>query len=326
MSLIAFAALELRVRNPLIELSLLRRPAFAGVLVASLLLPIAAFSVFPYISLWLQAVRSMSPIGAGLAVLPLSIAALFTSLTVGRVLHAASPRALIGGGLMLIGAGALTIAHLDARSSWQSLTLGLAITGVGVGLATPALASAALAAVPIQHSGMAAGAVNTMRQLGYALGIAVLGAVLVGHAPAALHPHPGAVINAEFVSGLNAALVTAGVVGLAAALIVGVAAPKAARDDQTAARGRFAAPRYARPMTREEAVGGWAELNRDGGGARQWFAKEKDDGEWEIVSILVKGFRRPDPLKASIETKPKPAAPPDPRPAIFRNIPPFGPG
>lgn len=50
------------------------------------------------------------------------------------------------------------------------------------------------------------------------------------------------------------------------------------------------------------------------------------DREWEVVSLLVEGFRRPDPLKATIETKPQPAEPPDPRPAIFRNIPPFGPG
>jgi hypothetical protein len=91
-------------------------------------------------------------------------------------------------------------------------------------------------------------------------------------------------------------------------------------------RSGFAAPRYARSMTREEAVARCAELNREGDGAQQWFPKEKTDGEWEIVSIVVEGFRRPDPLKASIETKPKPAAPPDPRPAIYRNIPPFGPG
>ena len=79
-------------------------------------------------------------------------------------------------------------------------------------------------------------------------------------------------------------------------------------------------------MTREEAETRCAALNRDGDGARQWFAKEKGDGEWEIVSIVVEGRRRPDPLKASIETRPKPSEPPDPRPAIFRNIPPFGPG
>lgn len=79
-------------------------------------------------------------------------------------------------------------------------------------------------------------------------------------------------------------------------------------------------------MTREEAVARCAELNRDGTGGRQWFARRNDDGEWEIVSVVVEGLRRSDPLKASIETKPEPREQPDPRPAIFRNIPPFGPG
>jgi hypothetical protein len=79
-------------------------------------------------------------------------------------------------------------------------------------------------------------------------------------------------------------------------------------------------------LTREEAVARCAELNRDGEGGQRWFAKKRDDGEWEIVSVAAPGFRRVDPLKATVEAKPKPAEPPDPRPAIFRNIPPFGPG
>jgi hypothetical protein len=79
-------------------------------------------------------------------------------------------------------------------------------------------------------------------------------------------------------------------------------------------------------MTREEAVARCAELNRAAEGGRRWFPKERHDGEWDVVSLLVEGFRRTDPLKASIESKPQPAEPPDPRPTIFRNIPPFGPG
>ena len=79
-------------------------------------------------------------------------------------------------------------------------------------------------------------------------------------------------------------------------------------------------------MTREQAAARCAELNREGDGRQRWFAKVRDDGEWEIVSVVAPGFRRPDPLRATVETKPQPAEPPDPRPSIFRNIPPFGPG
>jgi EmrB/QacA subfamily drug resistance transporter len=273
-ALIAFIVSQLRASNPIIELSLLRRPAFSGVLAASLLLPVAAFSYFPLTSLWLQSVQGMSPIRAGLALVPLSLAALVTALIVGRVLDGASPRALIGAGLALIGAGALVQAHLGAGSTSASLIPGLVITGVGVGLATPTLASAALAAVPVQRGGMAAGAVNTMRQLGYALGIAVLGAIgqaqitdalradhvsaapgrlvadlvsgkagaLLAHAPVAQRPHLDAAIHTTFPSGLNAALVAAGIVGIAGAALVAIMV-RARPERVEAAPGSPRAPR-----------------------------------------------------------------------------------
>jgi hypothetical protein len=159
---------------------------------------------------------------------------------------------MIGGGLALIGAGVLAQAHLSSGSSWSALLPGLLIVGVGVGLATPILASAALAAVPVQRSGMAAGAVNTTRQLGYALGIAALGLVCqnriaakIGEAPGVRHAGAAAreitggqghqliasappsqrsgidaAIHAAFASGLNLTMVAAGATGLVASGVV----------------------------------------------------------------------------------------------------------
>src|SRR5262249_1809859 len=108
---------------------------------------------------------------------PLALAALVTALTFGRVSHRIAPRVPLVIGLALVGVGELLRAHLGAGSDWLALAPGLAVRGVRVGLARPTVASAALAAVPVARSGMAAGAVNTMRQLGYALGIAILGGV-----------------------------------------------------------------------------------------------------------------------------------------------------
>jgi hypothetical protein len=79
-------------------------------------------------------------------------------------------------------------------------------------------------------------------------------------------------------------------------------------------------------VTHDEAIARCAELNQTAEGGQHWFAKQADDGEWEVVSVRSDGFRRSDPLKATVEAKPKPAEQPDPRPTIFRNIPPFGPG
>jgi predicted MFS family arabinose efflux permease len=267
-AMVAFIVIEMRVARPLLDLALLRRPRFSAVLAAAFILSLAAFSFLTYISLWLQSVRGMSPIGAGAAFLPLSLASLTVSLTVGRFLHTpTAQRWALSGGLALIGAGALLAAHLGAGSSWQGVFIGLLVNGIGVGLVAPTLASAALAAVPPQLGGMASGALNTMRQLGYALGIAGLGVILqsrIGHSlsgsgvsgsghlakavsggqsQAVLHAAPAgarngldAAIHTAFASGLNATMLICGAAGLLGALIVLVALrPSAAHQEQPVA-------------------------------------------------------------------------------------------
>ncbi|MCW2621393.1 MAG: Major facilitator permease, partial [Frankiales bacterium] len=148
----------------------------------------AAFSSFTYTSIWLQSVMGLSPLQAGLTGLPLAACSFLVSALIGRFLHGlTSPGLVIGGGLLLIGAGGLLCALLmDRGSSWPALLPGFAVAGVGVGLATPTLSSSAMAAVPVVRGGMAAGAVNTARQLGFAVGIAVLGSVFAAQAADAL--------------------------------------------------------------------------------------------------------------------------------------------
>ena len=177
LSLLAFVLIEMRSSRPMLDLGLFRSPAFVGIMVGGLLLSVAAFSYLVYSSLWLQSVRGMGPVTAGLAMLPMSIVAFVAAAVAGKKLHGAPPRLTIGGGLLLIGVGALLQTVIGADSDWATLAAGLAVTGAGVGLATPAMASTVMAAVPQARAGMAGGALNTARQLGNALGIAVLGAV-----------------------------------------------------------------------------------------------------------------------------------------------------
>jgi EmrB/QacA subfamily drug resistance transporter len=283
-----FVAIEARTERPLVDLALLRRAAFSAVMVAAFIFPLAAFSYLAYTSLWLQSVRGMSPIQAGAAFLPMSLAALLTSLTVGRYLHApAARRWAIAGGMTLVGVGALLQANLSASSDWKSLFIGLLVAGIGVGLVSPTLASAALGAVPPQLGGMASGALNTMRQLGYALGIAGLGVILQsrigqslsgaahvtdsgrlakavagGQSPAVLHATPPAVragldhaIHAAFASGLNATLVICGVAGLIGAVIVAVALRPAA-SEAVSDRSAASEPPRATPAERQRSAAG----------------------------------------------------------------------
>jgi hypothetical protein len=146
---------------------------------------------------------------------------------------------MIGGGLLLIGGGTLGQAVLGAGSGWTALLAGLTVAGAGVGLVSPALGGAALESVPAHSAGMAGGSVNTARQLGYALGVAVFGTVLTsrmtdsldgstgaahalaGGGAAALRPSiPDRVLHTAFAAGLNSALLLAGAVAVLAGIAV----------------------------------------------------------------------------------------------------------
>lgn len=239
----AFVLVELRSSRPMLDLSLFRSPDFVAVMAGGMLLSGAAFSYLMYVSLWLQSAEGMGPVQAGLVLVPMSLAAFVVSALAGRLLHAAPARLTIGGGLLLIGAGALAQAWmLDAGDGWTALVPGLVLTGVGVGMATPQLAAVAMAAVAPARAGMAGGAQNTARQLGNALGIAVLGVVFhaglvsglggqpretadvlaSGGAGQLLAATPAARewVEAAFASGLRGTFLASGVMGLVGALVV----------------------------------------------------------------------------------------------------------
>ena len=242
-ALASFLVIEARSPAPLLELSLLRRGPLAGVLVAALLYSAAAFSALIYASIWLQTVLGLSAIAAGLVTLPLSGLAFVVAAGAGRLLHDVAPRVVLGGGLALIGAGNLVQIGLGGGSGSARLLAGLAVVGIGVGAMSPILASAAMGAVPQERTGMAAGAVNTARQLGFALGIAVFGAVfsssiagrlatdahtvasggaqgVVAHAPDTARGRLDAAIHDAVASALGTTFLVAGLVGLLGAGLV----------------------------------------------------------------------------------------------------------
>jgi EmrB/QacA subfamily drug resistance transporter len=179
-AVVGFGVAERHSTNPMLDLSLLRNSSFTTLLAVGGLLSAAAWAAMAYQSLWLQSVLGLSPIKAGLVIVPCSAMAFVASAVVGRVMHRASPRLLIGAGLILIGIGVLAQAIVRAGSGWLVVLPGLAVVGLGAGLAMAPLSSAAMAAVPWQRAGMAGGALSTFRQLGYAFGIALLGEVFRG--------------------------------------------------------------------------------------------------------------------------------------------------
>ena len=77
-------------------------------------------------------------------------------------------------------------------------------------------------------------------------------------------------------------------------------------------------------MSHDEAVRRCRELNADETSERRWFPKQVDGDDWEVVAVSGPGLRSHGPLKEGAESRPIPSEPPDPRPALFRNIPPYG--
>jgi EmrB/QacA subfamily drug resistance transporter len=172
-----FLIAEQRQRRPMLDLTLFRRPAFAGVSIAAFAVSASMFSMFLYLTLYIQDVLGYSPLQAGLRFLPITLLTFVVAPLSGRLSVRVPVRLLLGVGLLLVSAGLLAMTAVDASSGWTALIPGFLIAGAGVGLINPPLASTAIGVVHHSRSGMASGINNTFRQVGIATGIAGLGAV-----------------------------------------------------------------------------------------------------------------------------------------------------
>jgi EmrB/QacA subfamily drug resistance transporter len=173
----AFVVAELRQQRPMFDLTLLRRPAFAGASIVGFALSASMFAMFLYLTLYIQNVLGYSPFQAGLRFLPLTVVMFVVAPFAGRLTVRAPIRGILAVGLLLVAGGLALMAGLGANSSWTHLLPGFIIGGVGIGLVNPALATTAVGVVPPSRSGMASGINNTFRQTGTATGIAGLGAI-----------------------------------------------------------------------------------------------------------------------------------------------------
>jgi EmrB/QacA subfamily drug resistance transporter len=176
--LAAFVAVERRERGPMLDLRLFAIPTFTGASVVVMVLAASTFGPFLYLTLFLLDAVGASPTSVGLQLLPLSAVSLVVSVLGGRFAGVLPVRAALPAGLLLCAAGLLAMRGLEATSPWTVMLPGLVVMGVGIGLSNPAVTYAALGVVPATRSGMASGVSNTFRQVGIAIGIAILGALL----------------------------------------------------------------------------------------------------------------------------------------------------
>ncbi len=209
--LIAFVVVEERSRDPMLPLRLLGQRQFAGAQVAVFAIAGSFFAVFLYLTLYLQTVLGMSPIETGLVYLPGTFLVFVVSGMTAQFGARYSPAKIASLGLILVGAGLAGMLLIDVDSSWTVLLPGLLVTSLGTGLFNPTGSALALNALPDEQSGLAAGANDTFRQTGVAVGIAALGTLVPQGA--ALGGNPQA-----YVDGLHHALIASAALAIAGAV------------------------------------------------------------------------------------------------------------
>ena len=186
-----FVAGQRRQTRPMFDLSLFADRTFTGASVVAVVIAAAFFTLVVYLPLYLQGVLGYRPTFAGLALLPLGLPLLVMGPVSGRLAAVIAPKLFLPLGLLVIAAGAMIIA-LVPQGGVAAVYLGMMVAGVGAGLINGELSNVAISVVAPARSGMASGINNTMRQFGYGVGIAGLGALfgsviaarLAGHGPA----------------------------------------------------------------------------------------------------------------------------------------------
>jgi len=220
----AFVVWELRTPAPMLPMRFFRSRAFALANVASLFMFFGMFGSIFLLAQFFQTVQGYSPLGAGLRILPWTLAPMFIAPVAGALSDRISPRLIIGTGLTL---QAVALAWIGLVSTpdvpYTSLIAPFIVAGVGMALFFAPVANVVLSAVRPQEEGQASGANNTIRELGGVFGVAVL---------AAIFSHVGGYQSAEtFSDGMNAAaLVGAAVVGVGA--VAAFAMPRRPREEQ----------------------------------------------------------------------------------------------
>jgi DHA2 family methylenomycin A resistance protein-like MFS transporter len=211
--LVALVAVERRAAHPMLPPALFRRPAFVTATGVAATMNLGSNGTLFVLALYLQEVQGRSPLGAGLAVLPAFAMLALVAPLAGRAVGRYGPRAPMAAGLLCSACG---LGLLFAGPGPAAFLL----WGAGLGLLTPAVVAASMAAVGADRAGLAAGVNNAARQAGGAIGIAACGAVA------------GNPARAGFAHGFHVVALGAAALYLAAAALAWTAVRSPAEDER----------------------------------------------------------------------------------------------
>lgn len=174
---ILFVLQERRATQPMLPLSLFRHRLFALTSVVGLLVNVAFYGLIFVFSLYFQRVDALSPFATGLAFLPMLGSVLPVNLVAARVAESVGAPATIAAGAALSAFGCLALIGIEPGTGYPAIGVRLALIGAGLGLLVPPLTSTLLGSVEKSRSGIAAGVLNSTRQTGSVLGVALFGSL-----------------------------------------------------------------------------------------------------------------------------------------------------
>ena len=170
---------ERRVADPMVKLELFRIRNFWVASIIGLAVPFGLFGLFFPMTIFLQGALGMTPLEAGLTMMPMSLMLMFVAPVSGRLSDRIGARWILITGLTLVTVGIILMtSQVSTTTNWRTLLPGLLVTGTGMGMTFAPMTAAAMSQVPPRISGSASGILNTSRNVGQLLGIAVLGSVL----------------------------------------------------------------------------------------------------------------------------------------------------
>ncbi|MGC5002460.1 MFS transporter [Streptomyces sp. NBC_00353] len=201
--------------TPMLPLKLFRSGTFSAALFAGLLINFALSGVLFTLSLLFQQGRGYSAFLAGLAFLPLTLPTAFNPIFTGRLVARIGPRKPATAGFVLMGVGTLIQAGTtsDSAVSVAVSSFGLLLLGFGISYAMPSLVVSVMGSVPRELSGIGSGALNSARQTGAVVGVAILGSILNGASSIETGTKVGVIVSGVLL--LVGAVVVFGFVGRA---------------------------------------------------------------------------------------------------------------
>jgi EmrB/QacA subfamily drug resistance transporter len=212
LSLTGFVLLERHQRSPMLQLDLFRSRTYTGANTVMLLVALAMFGVFFFVSLYMQNVLGYSAVQAGAAFLPMTVLIILVAPIAGRASDRFGSRGLVTVGMLLIALQLLLFSRLGEDASFWDLLPALLVGGLGMAMTMTPTAAAATRAVPVDKAGVGSAVLNSARQVGGTLGIALMGAIVAAEAGGVRTPE-------AFMNGFEAALRVAAGIALVGAVV-----------------------------------------------------------------------------------------------------------